>query len=126
MRDTPFDALSPWHRLFAQSAPEDDVVVHTVNAVGTVRWNAAFAYVDPARGRDNLTILGDTIVDRVLLDGNRAVGAATSAGDLRAGTVVVAAGAYGSPGILLRSGIEGLPVGEGLRDHVGVGFSYEP
>jgi len=126
MRDTPFDALSPWHRLFAQLAPEDDVVVHTVNAVGTVRWNAAFAYVDPARGRDNLTILGDTIVDRVLLDGNRAVGAATSAGDLRAGTVVVAAGAYGSPGILLRSGIEGLPVGEGLLDHVGVGFSYEP
>src|SRR5205085_106400 len=47
-------------------------------------------------------------------------------GELRAATVVVAAGAYGSPGILLRSGIEGLPVGEGLLDHVGVGFAYEP
>jgi choline dehydrogenase len=62
----------------------------------------------------------------VLFDGRRAVGAATATGELRAETVVVAAGAYGSPGILLRSGVAGLPVGEGLLDHVGVGFSYEP
>ena len=41
---------------------------------------------------------------------------------------MLAAGAYGSPGILLRSGVgpeRGLPVGEGLIDHVGVGFGYE-
>ena len=126
MRDTPLDALSPWHELFVDAAAPDDTIVHSVNAVDTVRWNAAFAYVDPARGRENLTVLGDTIVDRVLLEGRRAVGAATSAGELRADTVVVAAGAYGSPGILLRSGIDDLPVGEGLLDHVGVGFSYEP
>ena len=126
MRETPLDTLSPWHRLFVDAAAPEDTIVHPVNAVGTVRWNAAFAYVDPARGRENLTVLGDTIVDRVLFDGRRAVGAATAAGELRADTVVVAAGAYGSPGILLRSGIAGLPVGEGLLDHVGVGFSYEP
>jgi choline dehydrogenase len=126
MRETPLDTLSPWHRLFVDAAAPDDTIVHPVNAVGTMRWNAAFAYVDPARRRENLTVLGDTIVDRVLLDGRRAVGAATAAGKLRADTVVVAAGAYGSPGILLRSGIAGLPVGEGLLDHVGVGFSYEP
>ena len=36
-----------------------------VNAVGTLRWGAAFAYLDPARGRPNLTILADTLVDRV-------------------------------------------------------------
>jgi choline dehydrogenase len=120
------DELSPWHRLFAE-AGGDDAILHPVNAVGTVRWNAAFAYLDPARARENLTILGDTIVDRVLLDGRRrAVGAATSAGELRAETVVVAAGAYGSPGILLRSGVDGLPVGESLLDHVGVGLAYEP
>ena len=65
----------------------------------------------------------------MLLDGDRAVGAATSAGEIHADTVVVAAGAYGSPGILLRSGIGpelGLPVGEGLLDHVGVGVGWEP
>ena len=93
-----------------------------------MRWNAAFAYLDPARSRENLTILGDTLVDRVLLEGDRAVGLATSAGELRAETVVLAAGAYGSPGILLRSGVgpeRGLPVGEGLIDHVGVGFRFE-
>ena len=62
----------------------------------------------------------------MLLEGDRAVGLATSAGELRAGTVVLAAGAYGSPGILLRTGLGGeLPVGEGLTDHVGVGFRFE-
>ena len=87
-----------------------------------MRWNAAFAYLDPVRGRENLTILADTLVDRVLLEGDRAVGLATSAGELRAATVVLAAGAYGSPAILLRSGIE---AGDGLSDHVGVGFRFE-
>ena len=100
-----------------------------MNAVGQVRWNAAFAYLDPARGRPNLTIMADTLVDRVLLDGDRATGAATSAGELQADQVVLAASAYGSPAILLRSGIgpeSGLPVGEGLSDHVGVGAAWEP
>ena len=121
------EELSPWHRAFA-AAGGDDAILHPVNAVGSVRWNAAFAYLDPARGRENLTVLGDTLVDRVLLNGDRAVGVATAAGELRAGAVVLAAGAYGSPGILLRSGVGpelGLPVGEGLCDHVGVGFAFE-
>ncbi len=118
------DELTPWHAAFADAA--DDAILHPVNAVGTVRWNAAFAYLDPARERDNLTILGGTLVDRVLLHGDRAVGAATSAGDIDADVVVVTASAYGTPGILLRSGIDELPVGEGLSDHVGVGFGYEP
>jgi choline dehydrogenase len=119
--------LSPWHRAFAETCG-DAAIVHPVNAIGTVRWNTAFAYLDPVRECENLTIFADTLVDRVLLDGDRAVGVATSAGELRARIVVLAAGAYGSPGILLRSGIgpeRGLPVGEGLSDHVGVGFGYE-
>jgi choline dehydrogenase len=118
--------LSPWHGAFAVAAP--DAILHAVNSVGDVRWNAAFAYLDPARTRPNLTILGDTLVDRVLLDGTRATGAATSAGELAAETVVLAAGAYGSPAILLRSDVgpeQGLPVGEGLNDHVGVGLGFE-
>ena len=116
--------LSPWHRACAQAAG-DDAILHPVNIVDGVRFSAAFAYLDPVRDRPNLTVLADTLVDRVLLDGHRAVGLATSAGELRAGTVVLAAGTYGSPAILLRSEIAGLPVGDGLTDHVGVGFGFE-
>jgi choline dehydrogenase len=122
------DELSPWHAAFVQAAGED-AAVHDVNAVGTTRWNTAFAYLDAARTRANLTILSETLVDRVLLDGNRVAGAATSAGELAAETVVASAGAYGTPGSLLRSGVgpeRGLPVGEQLTDHVGVGIGWEP
>jgi choline dehydrogenase len=119
------EELSPWHRACADAAG-DDAILHPVNVVDGVRFSAAFAYLDPARDRPNLTILADTLADRVLLDKGRAVGVATSAGELRAQTIVLAAGAYGSPGILLRSEVRGLPVGDGLTDHVGVGFGFEP
>jgi choline dehydrogenase len=115
------EELSPWHAALADAAG-DEAILHRANVVGSVRWNTAFAYLDPARERPNLTILADTLVDRVLLDGDRAVGLATSAGELRATAVVLTAGAYGSPAILLRSGIE---AGDGLSDHVGVGFRFE-
>jgi choline dehydrogenase len=93
-----------------------------------VRWNTSFAYLDPARGRPNLTILGDTLVDRI--DAERRL-VHTDGPTLSAGTIVLAAGAYGSPGILLRSGVgpalaHDLPVGEALADHVGVGVGWEP
>ncbi len=118
------DELSPWHRAFAEAGGED-TISHPFNVVGSTRWNAAFAYLDPARSRPNLTIVADTLVDRVLLDGDRALGVATPRGELRSGTVVLAAGAYGTPGILLRSGF-GPPVGEELADHVGVGMGWQP
>jgi choline dehydrogenase len=133
------DELSPWHRAFREAAG-DDAIVHVVNAVGGVRWNAAFAYVDPARERANLTILADTVVDKVLTKDGRATGAVAGGRQLAAETVVVAASSYGSPAILLRSGIgpadelgrhgiplvAELPVGEGLSDHVGTGAAWEP
>jgi choline dehydrogenase len=118
------DELSPWIHVFAEEAGAD-AIVHPVNMTPEgVRWNAAFAWLDPARNRDNLAIVGDTLVDRVLFDGTRAVGVSTSAGDVRADTVVLAASAYGSPAILLRSGL-GPPVGENLCDHVGTGMGWE-
>ncbi len=120
--------MSPWHRAFADVGGPA-TIVHSVNMTPDgVRWTAAFAYVDPARGRANLTIAPDTLVDRVLLDGDRAVGVTTSNGDVHGTAVVVAAGAYGSPGVLLRSGIgpeSGLPVGENLLDHVGTAIGWE-
>ena len=135
----PEEELSPWHRAFRDAAPED-ALVHPVNARGDVRWNTAFAYLDPARARPNLTILADALADRVLTDGARAVGAVAAGRELRAEAVVLSAGAYGSPAILLRSGIgpaeelrrhgigvvAELPVGEGLADHVGTGAGWAP
>jgi choline dehydrogenase len=80
-----------------------------VNAVGAVRWNAAFAYLDPARGRSNLTIMADTLVDRLHLEGPRVAGVIVRVDgrevEVAADRVVVAAGAYGSPAVLLRSGV---------------------
>jgi choline dehydrogenase len=125
------EELTPWHRAF-RDAGGDASIVHPVNIVDGVRWHTGFAYVDPARGRENLTVLGDMLVDRVLVDDGRAVGAVAGGLELRADVLVVSAGAYGSPGILLRSGIgpDGevaeLPVGEGLVDHVGTGGAWEP
>jgi choline dehydrogenase-like flavoprotein len=119
------EELSPWHGAFARAAGAD-AILHPTNVVDGVRWNAAFAYVDPVRER--LTVLADTLVDRVLLAGDRAVGVQLSVGELRAERVILSAGAYGSPGILLRSEIgaqRGLPVGEGLLDHVGVGLAFD-
>src|SRR6185369_11110788 len=125
------EELTPWHRAFRDAGGENSIV-HPVNIVDGVRWHTGFAYLEPARARENLTILADTLVDRVLVEDARAVGAVAGGRELRAETVVVSASAYGSPGILLRSGVgpEGevaqLPVGEGLIDHVGTGAAWEP
>ena len=83
------------------------------------------AYLEPVRDRENLTIVGAALVDRVLLDeSNRAIGVSVRIDDewrtIEAGEVLLAAGAVHSPAILLRSGIgpeTGLPVGQGLQDH---------
>jgi choline dehydrogenase len=125
------EELTPWHRAFRDAGGQDSIV-HPVNILDGVRWHSGFAYVDPARARENLSVLGDTLADRVLLDDGRATGALAGGRELVADVVVVSAGAYGSPGILLRSGVgpEGevaqLPVGEGLTDHVGIGAAWEP
>ena len=122
----PDEELTPWHRAFREAGGGDSIV-HPVNIVDGVRWHSGFAYVDPARGRPNLTILADTLVDRILLEDGRASGAVAGGRELHADVVVVSAGAYGSPGILLRSGLgEDLPIGEGLVDHVGTGAAWEP
>lgn len=82
------------------------------------RVSANDAWLEPVRDHGNLDIRGDAHVDRVLLDGGRAVGVRLAAGEeIEAKSVVVCAGAIHSPAILLRSGIEGLPIGENLVEH---------
>src|SRR5207244_1593210 len=98
VRPTPAEELSPWHRAFAE-AGGDDSIPHPLNAVGDVRWHTGFAYVDPARGRPNLTVFADTLVDRVLVEDGRAVGAVAGGRELRAGVVAVSGGGSCPPGV---------------------------
>jgi choline dehydrogenase len=102
------------------------------------RLSARTVFLDPARSHAGLTVLPGTTVRRVLLDGRRATGVeyvtAGRPGSLvaEAPTVILAAGAYGTPLILLRSGLgpradleaAGVPpvadlpgVGRNLSDH---------
>jgi choline dehydrogenase len=94
-------------------APEDN------NIVDGVRWNTAFAYLDPIRHLRNLRIVGDAHVARVLIENRRATGVEVQwHGELhvvRAHRVIVAGGTYNSPQVLQRSGIGPVGVLDGLQ-----------
>jgi choline dehydrogenase len=78
-----------------------------MNSIGGVRQSTALTYLAVTRSRPNLTIRSGVLVDRVLFAGRCAVGLrlAQPAEDLNAKHVILAAGAYGSPAILMRSGL---------------------
>jgi choline dehydrogenase len=97
------------------------------NVLDGVRFNGALSYLAEARERVNLSILPETSIDRVIVEGGRATGVVTDDGTTIIGeTIILASGAYGSPAILQRSGIGpreeleslGIPV---VRDTPGVG-----
>ncbi|HET7881261.1 MAG TPA: GMC family oxidoreductase N-terminal domain-containing protein [Acetobacteraceae bacterium] len=74
------------------------------------RWSAAAAYLRPARGRGNLTVITNAHAMRVLIEGGRAVGVEYRAkGGLQIarvrGEVIVSGGSYGSPHLLQLSGL---------------------
>jgi len=77
------------------------------------------AYLEPARGRSNLEIRGEVLVDRVLVENGRATGVRTSDGNVMARHVVLSAGAIHSPAILLRSGLDRVrpAIGRNLAEH---------
>ena len=76
------------------------------NVAAGVRMHAAFTYLAPARQRPNLSLVPDTLVDHICIEDGQAVGVITDAGQIvRGRQVILCAGAYGSPAILLRSGI---------------------
>jgi choline dehydrogenase len=118
-----------------------------IAADGT-RVSAARAFLHPALARPNLTVLLGTIVIKLNFEGTRCVGVKASTGgvvnDIAADKeVILAAGAIGSPKLLMLSGIgearalgglgidvvANLPgVGQNLQDHVlvsGVVFQYK-
>ncbi|MEQ8666419.1 MAG: choline dehydrogenase [Rhodospirillales bacterium] len=75
------------------------------------RWSTARAYLDPARGRPNLTIMTGVRVDRLTVDDGRVTGVEGIAADGGPFTarvnreVVVSAGAVATPQLLMQSGI---------------------
>lgn len=158
VRQVPDAAITPYHAAFIDAAvasgiplspdmndPDEDtgVAASPVNISEGVRWNTALGYLDPVRDRPNLTVIGDALVDRVEIKAGRAVAvhAIIDGQPLRvaARRIVLAGGAYGSPAILLRSGVgpadelcdlgisvvHDLPgVGKALADHPAVNFRY--
>ena len=128
------DAGFPW-------APDHNapgaigVSPYAINNRESVRVSTNDAYLEPARGRNNLTIRGNTLVEALLFDGDRCTGARvrTTAGTevIQAQRTLLCAGAVHSPAILQRSGIgprswleetgiepwHELPVGENFQDH---------
>jgi choline dehydrogenase len=71
------------------------------------RQSVLVTYIAAARSRENFELRADTLVDHVLLDERGAAAGVVLAGgeELRSRRVVVAAGAYNTPPLLLRSGI---------------------
>ncbi|HWE33203.1 MAG TPA: FAD-dependent oxidoreductase [Solirubrobacteraceae bacterium] len=116
---------------------QDGVGWYQVTQRDGMRCSASVAYLHPAMARPNLTVITDAHVTRVLLDGGRAIGVEIDQGnELRPihadREVIISAGAYQSPQVLLLSGIgpsadlelagipvaHELPVGVGLQDHL--------
>jgi choline dehydrogenase len=121
-------------------AEQDGVGWYQVTQRNGMRCSAAVAYLHPILAeRPNLTLRTDAHVAKLLMEGTRAVGVefephatATAVEEIRAEReVILSAGSYQSPQILLLSGIgpaedlilsnippiHELPVGRGLADH---------
>jgi choline dehydrogenase-like flavoprotein len=109
-----------------------------------LRCSTAAAFLHPAEGRPNLDVVTDAMALRILFDGSRAVGVEVARGgtveQIRAEReVILSAGAYQSPVLLMISGIgpaddlelfgievrESLPVGHNLQDHLMAQLNYE-
>ncbi|KTE02461.1 glucose-methanol-choline oxidoreductase [Sphingopyxis sp. H038] len=109
------------------------------------RWSAARAYVEPLRAHGNFAVRTGALVEKILIEEGRATGVVIRRGGnretLRArGGVILSAGAFNSPQILMLSGIgpgahlkdKGIEVtldregvGANLQDHIDYVSSWE-
>jgi choline dehydrogenase len=121
IRRTPLEELAPLQRAFRDAclvAGFPDVTDHNApGAVGIGPWpsngsrglrrSAALTYLAAARARANLTMRSGAMVDRIVFEARRATGVALVGPSeiVHADRIVLAAGAYGSPALLLRSGV---------------------
>lgn len=141
VRQSKVDELTPPVKAFVEAASTlgfdriDDFNGEQQNGVGGevknivdgVRYNTGMIYLSSEiRERPNLTIRSNAMVDRLVLEGTRATGVRLVTGEvLEADEIVLSAGVYGSPAILLRSGIGPAPhlLGLGIKPlaHLPVG-----
>ncbi len=76
------------------------------NIVDGVRQSVLLTYIKSARPRHNFELRAGTLVDHVIVEDSITVGVVLAGGEeVRSRRVVVAAGAYNTPPLLLRSGI---------------------
>ncbi|TAG21031.1 MAG: GMC family oxidoreductase [Rhodobacterales bacterium] len=133
------DCQFPENRDF-NGASQEGVGLYQVTQANGQRFSAARAFLEPVRGRPNLTILTGAEVARVLFDGRQATGVRLTGRDLTlapGGEVILSGGAVNSPRLLLLSGIGpgaalqelGIPVvqdapevGQNLADHLDIGL----
>jgi choline dehydrogenase-like flavoprotein len=121
---------------------QEGVSVFQQNAAGGLRYSSSVGYLDD-HGLPNLTVTTRARITKVTIEKGRATGveAGTEAGRtvFRAGReVILCAGVYGSPQLLMLSGIgpaehlrrhgievvADLPVGDNLHDHMFVPMTY--
>ncbi len=124
-------------------AKQDGVGYYQVTCRNGMRCSAAAGYLAPARDRENLEIVVGALATRVLVENGRAAGVeAIVEGETRTfkahNEVILSAGAYNSPQLLMLSGIgpaehlralgievvADLPVGENLQDHPAAGLTW--
>ena len=116
-----------------------------VTQKGGERWNAARAYLDPHRHQSNLNVISHAHATQIMFEGKRAVGIKYKVSgvnhEVRARKeVIVAGGAFGSPQLLMLSGVGpalhlqdmGIPlfhelpgVGQNLQDHITTVLIYK-
>jgi choline dehydrogenase-like flavoprotein len=123
---------------------QDGMGLYQMTQRDGLRCSSSAAYIAPAQNRGNLDVLTSTQALRILWSGTRAVGVEVDRGGLTtrlmaAGEVVLSAGAYLSPQLLMLSGVgpadhlrevgiepivDNPEVGENLQDHPGCFLSY--
>lgn len=126
------------HNLDFNGDTQDGVGQHQVTQKNGRRWSTAVAYLKPARGRKNLTVMTNSPVSKVMIENGRATGVELLEGSILSANkeIVLSAGTILSPKILMLSGVGGneelkshgikqlhfLPgVGKNLQDHAATG-----
>ena len=116
-------------------AEQEGIAPYQVTQKNGERWSVARAYLRPAMGRPNLTVITDARATRVLVEGQRATGVTylKSGQEVEihaAREVILSGGAINSPQLLLLSGIgprdELAKLGIAVRHHLpGVGKNLQ-